>query len=176
MRAYVALIRAIGPATHARMRMAALRDACAAAGLEDVATVGNTGNVLFRSGQTEAAVRRLVQDAVAGFGLGPNIEVFINTPRKMAAVVRANPFPEAVADHPAEVGVCTFHKVPDWTPILAWPGPERVATVGGHLVVDYPNGGASTKLRIEKLLGVSMTQRNWTVFTGLAAKAAALGG
>jgi uncharacterized protein (DUF1697 family) len=33
MAVYVALIRAIGPVTHARMKMAALRDACEAAAL-----------------------------------------------------------------------------------------------------------------------------------------------
>lgn len=175
MAVFVALIRAIGPVTHARMGMAALREACGQAGLADVVTVGNTGNVLFRSDKSEAAVRRQVQDVVAGFGLGPNIEVFTDTPRRMAAVIRANPFPEAVAERPGEVGVCTFHKAPDWTPVLDWDGPERLATIGAHLVVEYPKGISGSKLRIEKLLGATMTQRNWRVFVGLADKAAALG-
>ena len=175
MAVFVALIRAIGPVTHAKMSMAALRDACERAGLADVSTVGNTGNIVFRSEQSEAAVRKLVQEVVAGFGLGRAQEIFIDTPRRMAAVIRANPFPEAAADRPGEVGVCTFHKAPDWSPIRDWPGPETLAMVGAHLVVDYPNGGAGTKLKIEKSLGVTMTQRNWRVFAGLAEKAAALG-
>ena len=93
MAVYVALIRAIGPVTHAKMKMGALREACGAAGLADVTTVGNTGNVLFRSDLSEAAVRRTVQDVVASFGLDMTQEIFIDTPRKMAAVVKANPFP-----------------------------------------------------------------------------------
>ncbi len=173
MPAYVALIRAIGPVTHARMRMAALRDACEDIGLEDVATVGNTGNILCRSRKGVKAVRALVQEAVAGFGLGAAQEVFVRTPAQMAEVVAANPFPQAAFARPADLGVCSFHEVPDWTPLRDWPGPEKLAMVGSHLVVDYPDP-AATRLRIEKLLGATMTQRNWKVFAGLAERAAAL--
>jgi len=175
MAVFVALIRAIGPVTHAKMGMAALRDACAAAGLDDVSTIGNTGNILLRSDQSATAVRKLVQGVVAGFGLGPNIEVFINTPRKMGVVVAANPFPTAATERPNELGVCTFHKAPDWSPVRDWPGPEKLAMIGAHLVVEYPKGISGSKLRIEKVLGATMTQRNWTVFAGLADKAAKLG-
>lgn len=172
MAVYVALIRAIGPVTHAKMRMGPLQAACEKAGLDDVSTVGNTGNILCRSDQSLATVRKRVQAAVQGFGL--DNEVFVDTPRRMAKVVAANPFPEAAADRPSELGVCTLHKTPDWRSIEAWDGPERLAMIGAHLVVEYPAGLPASRLRIEKLLGTTMTQRNWTVFAGLAAKAAAL--
>jgi uncharacterized protein (DUF1697 family) len=172
MAVYVGLIRAIGPVTHAKMRMGSLRDACVAAGLHDVATVGNTGNVLCRSEQSPAAVRRLLQGVVGSFGLAN--EVFIDTPRRMAAVVAANPFPKAAAERPSELGVCTFHKAPDWGALTAsHDGPEGLAPVGAHLVVDYP-AGISSRLNIEKRLGTTMTMRNWRVFAALAEKAAAL--
>jgi uncharacterized protein (DUF1697 family) len=174
MPAYVALIRAIGPVTHAKMRMAALRDACEDLGLEDVATVGNTGNVVFRSRKGAAAARALVQEAVAGFGLGPANEVFVRTPAQMAEVVATNPFPDAAAGRAAALGVCSFHAAPDWSPLLDWPGPEKLAMVGAHLVVDYPDPAAASRLRIEQLLGATMTQRNWRVFASLAEKAAGL--
>lgn len=173
MAAYVALIRAIGPVTHAAMGMAALAAACREAGLGDVASVGNTGNLVFRSDRSEAAVRRLVQDVVSGFGLGPANEVFIDTPRRMAEVVKARPFPEIIAERPTLVGVCTFHAAMDWRPLTeAHEGPERIVPVGRHLVIAYES--EVSKLRIEKALGVTMTQRNWRVFAGLAEKAAAL--
>jgi uncharacterized protein (DUF1697 family) len=173
MAVYVALIRAIGPVTHARMKMAALKAACEAAGFADVSTVGNTGNIVFRSDGTEAEVRKLAQGAVGGFGLGEANEVFIDTPARMAAVVKANPFPSAAAERPSEVGVSTFHKAPDWSRILDWDGPEKLATVGPHLIVEY-QAITGSRLRIEKSLGVTMTQRNWKVFAALAGKAAAL--
>lgn len=172
MAVYVGLIRAIGPATHAKMRMGPLRDACAAAGLGDVATVGNTGNILPRSEQSQATVRRRLQQVVSGFDL--DNEVFLDTPRRMAAVVAANPFPVAAAARPSELGVCTFHKAPDWAPLTeGHDGPEGLATIGAHLVVDYP-AGISSRLNIEKRLGATMTMRNWRVFAALAEKAAAL--
>jgi len=174
MPAYVALIRAIGPVTHAKMKMAALRDACAAAGLDDVSTVGNTGNIILRSGHPLAEVRKLVQGAVDSFGLGPANEVFVVKPRDMATVVAANPFPEVAAERPSELGVCAFHKAPDWTPLRDWDGPELLEMIGAQLIVAYPKGITTSKLNIEKRLGARMTQRNWTVFAGLAAKGAAL--
>jgi len=174
MPAYVALIRAIGPVTHAKMRMAALRDACEDLGLEDVTTVGNTGNILFRSRKGVSAARALVQEAVAGFGLPAAQEVFVRTPAQMAEVVAANPFPEAAAHRAAALGVSSFHVTPDWTPLRNWPGPEKLAMIGPHLVVDYPDSITPSKLRIEKLLGVTMTQRNWKVWSGLAEKVAQL--
>ena len=177
MAVYAGLIRAIGPVTHAKMKMAALRDACEQAGLADVATVGNTGNVIFRFGGNAAAARKALQAVVDGFGLGPANEVFVRTPEQMAEVVAANPFPQAVAERPSEIGVSSFHEVPaDWSPLTRdYRGPEEIAVVGAHLVVAYVPGAASaSKLQIEKALGARMTQRNWKVFAGLAEKAAAL--
>jgi uncharacterized protein (DUF1697 family) len=171
---YVLLIRAIGPVTHAKMSMGALREQLEAAGLSDVSTVGNTGNVICRSKKSPLAVRALAQTVVDGFGVGPMCEVFVRAPVQMQFVVDMNPFPEAAADHPAQVGVCVFHNSPRWpAAIKNHKGPERVATVGAHLVVDYPQPTAGG-FAVEKIVGARMTQRNWRVFANLAEKAAAL--
>lgn len=176
MAVYVGLIRAIGPVTHAKMKMGALREACLAAGLVDVATVGNTGNVIFRHEGHAAAARQSLQAVVDGFGLGPANEVFVRTPDEMAEVVLANPVAEAAAERPSEVGVSSFHETPDWTLLRGYVGPEEIATVGAHLVVAYPRGISTSKLQIEKTLRARMTQRNWKVFASLAEKAAKLAG
>lgn len=168
---WVALIRAIGPVTHARMKMAALREACTAAGLAKVETIGNTGNILLASELPRDEVRALVQSVIASFGL--DNEVFLRDPGEMAAVVAANPFPDHARDRPAQLGVCSFHRAPDWTPVIRdYDGPERVAVIGTHLVVAY-QAISGSRLRIEKRLGVTMTMRNWTVFARLAEKVAA---
>jgi uncharacterized protein (DUF1697 family) len=173
MSVFVCLLRAIGPETHAKMSMAALRQGCEDAGLTDVRTHGNTGNVICRSEKSATDVRALVQRVVDGFGI--RSEVFVRTPRQMAAVVRANPFPDAAEERPAEVGVCSFHKTPRWPEaVKAFTGPQRIATVGAHLIVDYPAGISGGRLDIEKLVGARMTMRNWRVFAALAEKAAAL--
>lgn len=172
MTVHVCLLRAIGPGTHEKMSMAALGAACAKAGFKDLTTVGNTGNVILRSDRSAAEVRAAVQAVVDGFGI--TSEVFVRTARQMQMVVRANPFPDAARDRPSTVGVCSFHKAPDWKKLEAYKGPVRLATSGAHLIADYPPELGNTQFDIEKLLGARMTQRNWRVFAGLAEKAAAL--
>jgi len=175
MPAYLGLIRAIGPVTHAKMRMAALRDACTDAGLDDVTTIGNTGNILCRSRKRADGVRKLLQEVVDGFGLGPANEVFVREPGQMEEVVAANPFPKVALERPDQLGVGSFQTTPDWAPIRDWYGPEQIAMVGAHLIVAYPVGISGSKLNVEKLLGARMTMRNWRVFAGLSEKLAALG-
>ena len=175
MAVFVCLVRAIGPRTHEVMTMADLRAGCQRAGLEDVSTFGNTGNLLCRSTEKPQAVRRLVQDVVDGFGLEKWCDVFVRTRRQMATVVGANPFPEAALERPSQVGVCVFQKTPRWPDwIGSHSGPHRLATVGATLVVDYPQGDATPQIDIEKRIGARMTQRNWRVFATLAERAAAL--
>jgi uncharacterized protein (DUF1697 family) len=173
MAVFVCLLRAIGPATHALMSMAALRQRCEQAGLQDVVTHGNTGNVICRSERSVAEVRETVQRVVDSFGI--RSEVFVRTPLQMLAVVRADPFPEAARDRPAEVGVWSFHRTPPWPErIRNFEGPQRIATIGAHLVLDYPQSISGSRLDVEKLVGARMTMRNWRVFATLADKAAAL--
>jgi uncharacterized protein (DUF1697 family) len=175
MAVFVCLIRAIGPVTHAKMSMAALRERCEAEGLGAVGTVGNTGNLLCRSTRSPHAVRRLVQSVVDGFELGAMCEVFVRTPTQMRFVVDANPFPEAATDHPAAVGVCVFHTSPRWpVSIRNYDGPHRLATVGAHLVIDYGDAQNAGPIDIEKRVRARMTQRNWRVFAKLADRASRL--
>lgn len=173
MAVYVCLLRAIGPATHVKMSMAALREGCEGIGLGDVTTVGNTGNLICRSAKSAATVRREVQTVVDGFGI--RSEVFIRTPRQMQMVIRANPFPSAVDDHPSYVGVCSFHKMPDWTGLKAYRGTMPWTTSGAHLIRDAGDGTGIGQFNVEKIVGAKMTERNWRVFKGLAEKAKELG-
>jgi uncharacterized protein (DUF1697 family) len=169
MRVFVVLLRAIGPATHPKMSMAALREGAENAGFPAAMTVGNTGNLIVCSEASETDLRDRLQPVVDGFGI--RSEVFARSADELATLVAANPFPDAAADHPSAVGVCFFHKAPSWPEIGSYAGPEAVALVGRHLVVDYRDGAAGSRLDVEKRLGQSMTQRNWRVVANLAAKA-----
>jgi uncharacterized protein (DUF1697 family) len=173
MPVYVGLLRAIGPITHARMSMAALREKCEAAGFGNVATVLNTGNLLLTSERSAADVRKVLQVVVDGFAM--NSEVFVRTPRQLAALVKANPFPEAASDHPSAFGVCFFQRTPEWPAwVISYDGPERLAAATNHLCIDYRSQIAGSRLDIEKRLGVRMTMRNWNTVVTLAARSQAL--
>ena len=161
MTAYVALLRGIGPATHARMPLGKLAEACSAAGLDNVVVVGSTGNLVFSSAEPQAAVEALVTEAVGSFGLAN--EVFTRTARQIQMLVGLAPFPDAAAGHPGRLGICFFHKDPRWPKeYLGYAGPERFQMFSNHLIVDYGARISVSKLTIEKSVGVRMTQRNWT--------------
>ena len=69
MTVYVALLRGIGPLSHAIMRPAALRDKAEAAGFTDPVNYLATGNLIFGSPKSVATVRRHITELVESFGL-----------------------------------------------------------------------------------------------------------
>jgi len=159
--AYAALLRNIGPATHAKMPLTALAERCAAAGLRDVSGVGNTGNLVFESEHSQAEIEAVVAEAVRGFGVGS--EVFTRTRRQVQMLVDLKPFPEAAAQWPAKLGVCFFHKDPRWPEAYkTYKGPEQLRMLSNHLIVDYGGQIAVSRLTVEKTVGAKMTQRNWS--------------
>jgi uncharacterized protein (DUF1697 family) len=167
MTRYVALLRGIGPATHAQMPLKALATRLAEMGLTDLVNVGNTGNLVFECDRDEGAARAIVTAAVDGFGGGP--EVFIRSRRQVQMLVNAGVFPDAQAERPGRLGVCFFHKAPRWP--TAWrdfAGPERVKTYSNHLAVDYGPGTGPSRLMVERDTGARMTQRNWSSILRIA--------
>jgi len=169
MTRYVALLRGIGPVTHAKMPLGVLAEKCAAAGLQDVVNVSNTGNLVLSSERPQGEVEAIVTKAVAGFGL--NSEVFTRTERQLTKLIELAPFPRAAAEWPARLGVCFFHKDPSWPKAyLDYAGPEQLAMISNHLVVDYGAQISVSRLTIEKTVGARMTQRNWSSLLRIAAK------
>jgi len=174
---FIALLRAIGPATHAKMSMADLRDGYIAAGLKNVATYIQTGNVIFETRKSAAAAQNAVATVVRGFGLAN--DVVLRTPGELAAVVAANPFPKAAADHPSHLVVCFMAATPPAEALHALEqhrGPERIKRVGRDLCIDYPTGVTGAKLTpgvIERRLATVGTARNWNTVRKLLALAQA---
>ena len=76
MTVYVALLRAIGPISHAIMRPAALRDKAEEAGFADPVNYLATGNLIFGSSKSVAVVKTEITALVESFGLKSS-EVFI---------------------------------------------------------------------------------------------------
>jgi uncharacterized protein (DUF1697 family) len=164
MTTFVALLRNIGPVTHARMPLRAL---VATIG-EDAINLGNTGNIIISSEGAEAA-RERVAEAVARFGV--DSEVFIRSRRQLQMLVGLSPFPEAQRDWPSALGVCFFHKAPAWPNMYRdYPGPEKLMIFSNHLIVDYGGRITGSRLSIEKSTGARMTQRNWSTILRLAAR------
>ncbi|QCI64841.1 DUF1697 domain-containing protein [Phreatobacter stygius] len=175
MTVLIGLIRAIGPATHAKMSMQDLREGCQAAGLARVATYIQTGNLIIETRKSPATVQAIVERVLRRFDLA-NL-VVLRRPDDLAAIVAANPFPEAAEARPSELCVCFLAATPrpeSVTALAQHQGPERLAFCGDDLCVDYPTGATGSKLLpgvIERRLGTLGTARNWNTVQKLLAMA-----
>jgi uncharacterized protein (DUF1697 family) len=165
MTRYVALLRGIGPVTHAKMPLRVLVERLGG----DALNVGNTGNIVFTSDAGAAEARATAARAVQSFGIAS--EVFIRTRRQIQMLIGLSPFPEAQEQWPSALGVCFFHKAPDWPAAYRdYRGPERLMMFSNHLIVDYGGRITGSNLMIEKATGARMTQRNWSSVLRIADK------
>ncbi|KRC78864.1 DUF1697 domain-containing protein [Sphingomonas sp. Root241] len=174
MNCFVALIRAIGPSTHAKMSMRDLTEACRRAGLVEARSWITTGNLVLATTGTAEDAEAMVGEALRSFGLGN--EVVIRTSDELAAIVAANPFPEAVLDRAHEMAVCFVKSAGrGFDGLDRHSGRERLARVGIDLVVDYAGQMSRSKLlpsAIERRTGARLTFRNWNTLIRLARMAA----
>jgi len=93
---WVCLLRGVNLGNLRKLPMAQLRQALAAAGLSDVRTVLQSGNVVATAPlESPAQVSGLVADVIAAqFGL--DVPVITRTPSQIEDVISGNPFgPEA---------------------------------------------------------------------------------
>jgi len=165
MTRYVALLRAIGPATHAKMPLGELAKRVGG----DAINVGNTGNIVFSSSGSAAEARAQVGAAVRSFGL--DCDVFIRTRRQIQMLIGKSPFPDAQQQWPSALCVCFFHKAPHWPDTYRrYTGPEQLMIFSDHLIVDYRGKITGSRLTIEKTTGGRMTQRNWSSVLRIAEK------
>ena len=168
---WIALIRAIGPATHGKMSMKQLREGCAAAGLDAVRTYIASGNVLFRSGDDAADLRARIMQVIHRHEL--DNAVFLRTAQELGAVLRANPFPDATAERPNHVLAVFLQEPPSregLSALLRHPGPERIAAAGREIFIDYVDGVARSRVTpamMERHLGQPGTARNMNTVKAL---------
>ncbi len=166
---WIALLRAIGPATHKMMPLRRLCEACAASELNEVSSYIATGNLIFSSHVSEEILRRRITEAVAGFGLSN--EVFLRRPAELNHAISRNPFPDAALERPGKLLVCFMDGAVSATGLADYRGPERFKAIGRELYVDYINGVGTSKLTpavIERRLGQRGTARNWNTIAKLA--------
>lgn len=167
----VALLRAVNVGGRNKVPMAELRTLCAELGHPDVSTFIASGNVVFPHGAPGAAK---LEAAIAG-RFGVQTTVVLRTAAQLAKLVASRPFGSRTDDAfvaflagtPARASFEAFSTA-DF-PENAW---ERV---GPDLVILYPSGFHRAQLtvaRLERLLGVQATLRNWRTTTKLAELAA----
>lgn len=180
MSVFIALLRAVNVGRTGRVDMPTLRAACEAAGLQEVRTYINSGNVVFTSDKTREELRDLLQQIVEqNFGLSAN-RVVVLTPDELHSVIKNNPFPDSALQNPNTLHVHFLLAPPRSDADLmltSYKGPDRLRRAGSHVYISYAVSVASSDLTasfLEKALGSPGTARNWT--TCLALLALAQGG
>jgi uncharacterized protein (DUF1697 family) len=161
---YFAFLRGINVGGNNMIRMADLRTLCTSLGYDDVRTVLQSGNVIFRAKRASA---KQLEEATG-------VRVILRTENELRAVVANNPF-ETIRN-PSLLLVVFLDKPapPDAAARLRaiYKGPEIFHVNGREMYVDYVNGVGTSKLThylIERTLGVTGTARNWNTVNRLLA-------
>jgi uncharacterized protein (DUF1697 family) len=166
------LLRGINLGSRNRVAMPDLRQRLQEAGMDDVGTYLQSGNVVVSSDASPEALARDCERVIeAGFGL--KIAVVVRTRDELAAVVKRNPLGD-VATNPKRYQVSFLSAEPEPAVIkklAALPAEaEQFVASGRELYAWHPDGVARSKLwntLAGKGLGVTATARNWTTVTKL---------
>lgn len=167
---YVALLRGINLGSKRRVAMADLRAWLAGLGYEDVRTLLQSGNVVFRTGRGAATVRREIEAALAEHAGFP-IDCVLRTADELRAVVAVDPF-GAIATDGARYLVSFLDGPGRWPDVdPAAYQPERVHLAEREAYFWVPGGSRKSRIlaAFPARPGVVATVRNWNTLTKILA-------
>lgn len=170
MTSYVALVRAVNVGGTGKLPMAELVAMCEAAGFAHARTYIASGNVVFRTDQSETEVKRALEQALADYA-GKPVGVCVRTRAEMQQILESNPFPDGAGnrvlaifldDAPAQDDINTVRHLKD----------ERLAFGKREIYVHYGEGMGQSKLVIP--VAAKGTGRNMNTVAKLVDMATAL--
>ncbi|MBA2708033.1 MAG: DUF1697 domain-containing protein [Gemmatimonadaceae bacterium] len=168
MASFIALLRAVNVGGTGKLAMADLKAMCEAAGFHSVRTYIASGNVVFESNLSGAAVQKELEGRLLAHA-GKPVGVVVRTAAEMADVLATNPFPHA----PGNRTLAIF--------LAEGPPADALASVSGRvdeelwlgrkeIYVHYGAGMGHSKLKIPA--AKNGTARNMNTVAKLAAMAA----
>lgn len=166
MNTYIALFRGINVGGHNRLLMQDLRDLFNELGYQKVDTYIQTGNVVFQAEEKDKQnMSEKISSAVEEHhGFKP--KVLVLELAEMQEAVEANPFTEAESE-PKSLHLNFLVAKPTDPDLESLENykkeSERFELKGNVFYLHAPEGIGRSKLaeKTEKLIGVSMTGRNW---------------
>jgi uncharacterized protein (DUF1697 family) len=174
---FIALLRGINVGGSRKIAMATLRDLCTEAGLGDVRSYVNSGNLVF-TGKGKAEVQEKRIEAAIEAHSGFTVDVMVRSAKDWSAYIRGNPFPDLSEQHPARV-MLLVPKQPlpsDAVAILRSKavGEEQVERVGEVIWIYFAQGAGRSKLAVTSPGRVAVTTRNWRTVLKLNEMAGAI--
>ena len=167
----IALLRGINLGSTNRVAMPELRALIEELGHTDVATLVQSGNVVFTARAKPATLEKQLSEAIED-KLGVASKVVVRTRDELVAVIDANPF--AVPDDPKNLHVTFLDGKPDAAALKklddAGLAPDELQLKGREIYILYANGMGRSELAKQlgrAKLGVAATDRNWNTVTKL---------
>lgn len=132
-----------------KLTMVDLRALCEKAGYTNVRTYIASGNVVFESRQGAARVKDTLEDALFE-KMGKACQVVMRSADELAAVIKANPYPDARPDRTLVLFLdepppkAQAAKLKDWP----MPGGESMALKGRELFIHFIAGQGVSRMKV----------------------------
>jgi uncharacterized protein (DUF1697 family) len=170
MPVHIALLRAVNVGGTGKLSTSELKSICESLGFAEVRTYIQSGNVLFRSDDTEADIERRLDDAL-GRALGKKPGVMVRSRRDLDAIVANVPFPDAKPNY-LLVSFLAEEAPERALDKMVAPDGEEAVVAGREIYVHFPTGAGKSKLKLPAVK--SGTARNLNTVRRLAEMAAAM--
>ena len=168
MGAFIALLRAVNVGGTGKLPMSDLKAMCEEIGFASVRTYIASGNVVFLSRKSEAAVKSALEKRLAAYA-GKPVGVLVRSAAEMAQVASDNPFPKAAPNRTMAV---FLDRAPPKDTLAHVRGQkdEQIKLGRREIYVHYGEGMAKSKLVIPA--AKAGTARNMNTVATLAKMAA----
>jgi uncharacterized protein (DUF1697 family) len=168
MASLIALLRAVNVGGTGKLPMSELKAMCEELGFSDVRTYIASGNVVFASRKSEAAVKAALEKRLEAYA-GKPVGVLVRTAEEMAQILADNPFPKLAPNRTMAV---FLDRAPPADTLAGVRGQkdEKIKLGRREIYVHYGDGMGRSKLVIPAAkLG---TARNMNTVATLAKMAA----
>jgi uncharacterized protein (DUF1697 family) len=168
MGAFVALLRAVNVGGTGKLPMSDLKDICEELGFDAVRTFIASGNVVFTSRKSEAALKAALEKRLEAYA-GKPVGVLMRSAAEMAQVFSDNPFPKAAPNRTMAV---FLDRAPPADTLAGIRGQrdEQIKLGRREIYIHYGEGMAKSKLVIPAAR--TGTARNMNTVATLARMAA----
>jgi len=172
MGSFVALLRAVNVGGTGKLPMSELKHMCEELGFSTVRTYIASGNVVFASRKSEAAIKSAPETRLAAYA-GKPVGVIVRSAAEMVQVAASNPFRKAKPNF--TVAIFLDHAPPaDTLAGVRGRKDEEIRLGRREIYVHYPSGMGKSKLVIAA--AKSGTARNMNTIVTLAEMAAEAAG
>lgn len=170
MAAWVALLRAVNVGGTGKLAMSELKAMCDELAFASAKTYIASGNVVFESRKSEAAIKSALEKRLEAYA-GKPVGVLVRTAAEMAQVAADNPFPKLA---PNRTMALFLDRTPPADTLAGVRGQkdEKVRLGRREIYVHYGEGMATSKLVIPA--AKAGTGRNMNTVAALAKMAAEL--